>query len=421
MTMTDPEARTAELLTRVASETHAPAHLIARLNSIAASLHGNAWSSRAIVAAPAVALGAAVVLVAAVVTSALAPAANAASILRSAERAAMSGTAALTSYSGTISGESWQGEDGKRAASASTFVQKISTVTPNKLRLDITGTAANRTTGHQLLVSDGATAWIYAPDAKTAQPIPPEFVMQQGPFAASTLAGAQQSFSQVFDVTQQADATVAGRAAYVLRLVPKAGTPMTQQIASVRLWIDQATLLQLGAELDDATGVLMRWHFDTIEVNVDIAADTFAFTPPAGTSVAQLIPPQAAQAMREQQWAMLASQVSFAVFRPLVTVDGLEEVGPGRSDDGLVMVGFRVPNGPVVAAVLQGAPSAFTAGTGGAAITIGDAQATYRVADGLQTIDFDRSGTHIRAQGPAQLPKEALLGVAASLAAVPKP
>jgi hypothetical protein len=85
------------------------------------------------------------------------------------------------------------------------------------------------------------------------------------------------------------------------------------------------------------------------------------------------------------------------------------------------MMGFRVPNGPVVAAVLQGALSAFTAGTGGTAITIGDAQATYRVADGLQTIDFDRSGTHLRVQGPAELPKEALLGVAASLVAVPRP
>jgi negative regulator of sigma E activity len=245
--------------------------------------------------------------------------------------------------------------------------------------------------------------------------------MQQGPFAASTLAGARQSFSRAFAVAKEADATIAGRDAYVLRLVPTADNPMAKEIASLRFWIDQATLLQLGAELSDATGVLMRWHFDTIEVNVDVAPDTFAFTPPDGTRIAELVPPQAAQAMREQQWAMAASRVSFAVFRPLVAIEGLEEVGPGISDDGLVMVGFRVPNGPVVAAALQGAPSAFTSAAGGATITIGDLQATYRVADGLQMLDFDRSGTHVRVQGPAQLPKEALLGVAASLAAVPKP
>jgi outer membrane lipoprotein-sorting protein len=417
----DEEARTAGILTRIASETHAPPGVLALVERRAAAPARPAFAFR-IPNLRAVALVAAGVILAVLVASTVVPArVSAADLLAKAERAATTGTSALASYRGTITGESWMGEQGKRAAAASSFEQQVAFAAPNKLRLDVTATAPNGAVGHQLLISDGTNGWVYAPDAKAAQPIEPQFVLQNGPFAASSLGAALQSFAQAFDATQQADDTVAGRPAYVLKLVPKPGGPLGPQVGSVRMWLDQATLLQVAAEMNDPAGaLLMRWRFATVEVNVDIAASTFAFALPAGTKITQLVPNGAA-AGREQAWAQLAGRIAFALFRPLVTVDGLEEVGPGTAEDGTVLVGFRVPNGPTIVAVLQGPPGTFTVAAGGTSVILGEAQAMYRVADGLQMLDFERAGTHLRVQAPAQLPKEALFGVAASLVAVPKP
>ncbi|HKW77493.1 MAG TPA: outer membrane lipoprotein-sorting protein, partial [Candidatus Limnocylindria bacterium] len=364
--------------------------------------------------AAAVALG--VLLLATLVPSR----ANAADLLARAERAAVNGTIALSSYRGTITGENWMGDQGKRAAQPSTFEQTVSFAAPNKLRLDVTATAPNGAGGKQVFITDGTTGWIYAPDANVVQPVPPQFVLQNGPFAASTLGAAIESFSPAFDATQLADETAAGRAAYVLNLVPKQGNPMAQHVGKVRLWIDQQTLLQLGAEMSDASGaLLMRWRVESLALNVALAPDTFVFTPPADAHRGVIVPPQAMPSDREQVWATLARAVPFQLFRPLVAIEGLEEIGPGRGDNGVVVVPFRVPNGPPVVVLAEGPSSAFPQNGAGTMVTLGEVRATYRLADGVQSLDFDRAGTHVRVQAPAQLPKEALFGLVASLAPVP--
>lgn len=414
---------TAELLTRVASETRATPGALASLDRAVASARTRRVRTFPRLMVPrALPLIAAAVVVAVLVASALLPArVNAADILARAEHAAVNGTAALASYRGTIKGENWMSEQGKRAAQPSTFTQDVSFAAPNKLRLDVTATAPNGAGGKQLLVTDGMVGWIYASDAKVVQQVPPQFVLQNGPFAAGTLGGAIESFSQAFDATQLPDDTIAGRAAYVLNLVPKPGNPLSGQFGTVRFWIDQQTLLQLAAELSDPSGAaLMRWRFETIALNVDVTPDTFAFTPPADAHMGMIVPPQAMPSDRDQVWAMLARAVPFQLFKPLVTIEGLEAVGPAKADNGAVLLPFRVPNGPAIVLLAQGPASAFPQTGDGTAISLGEGQATYRVADGTQTLDFDRAGTHLHIQAPQPLPKEALLALAVSLVAVPK-
>src|SRR3989442_2548992 len=415
------ETRTAERLTRIASETHAPPSALAPLDRAVASAGAphRGLSLRRVTLPHAFPLIAAGVVVAVLVASALLPArVNAADILARAEQAAVNGTTALSSYRGTITGENWMTEHGRTDTSA-TFEQQISFVSPNKLRLEVSASAAGGAVGRHILVTDGTYGWVYVPDAKVAQPVDPHFVLQNGPFAASTLGAAIESFSQAFDATQLPDDAIAGRKAYVLDLVPKRDNPMAQQFGKVKFWIDQETLLQLAAEASDPSGaVLMRWHFDSLTLNVDIAPDTFAFTPPADVHIGVIVPPQAMPSDRDQAWAMLAHQVPFQLFKPMVSIEGLEIVGPGRADNGVVILPFRVPNGPAIVVLAQGPASAFPQTGAGTAITLGEVQATYRVADGAQTLDFDRAGTHVHIQAPQQLPKEALFGVAASLAPV---
>ena len=419
--MNDDE-RTAQLLTRLASETHAPPSAIAAIDRAVGSARAPHRRSLPRVRLPGAAPVVAAALVAAVlVVSALLPGrVNAADILARAEHAAVSGAAAVQSYRGVITGENWMGDQGVRAAAASTFEQQVSFAAPNKVRLDVTARAPNGAVGRQLLVSDGTNGWIYAADAKAAQPVPPEFVLQSAPFAASTLGQAIESFSPAFDATQLADETVAGRRALVLQLVSKQGNPMAKQVSKVRLWLDQETLLQVGAEMSDSSGALMmRWRFDSIALGVEIAPDRFVFVVPPGVKITQILPPGAQQPNRDQAWAMVASQVGFQLFRPICGIDGLEELLPGMADNGLVSLPFRVPNGPAVV-VLQQGPLASFGPVGGDAVTIGDLKATYRVADGAQFLDFDKGATHLRIQAPQPLPKEQLVHLAVSLTPVPK-
>jgi outer membrane lipoprotein-sorting protein len=417
------EERTAQLLTRLALETHAPPSAIAAIDRAVGSARAPHRRAVPRFMLPLTASVVAATLVAAVlVTSALLPArVNAADILARAETTAVRGTVAVQSYRGVIKGQNWMGDQGLRAAAASTFEQQVSFAAPNKVRLDITARAPNGAVGRQLLVSDGTNGWIYVPDAKAAQPVPPEFVLQSAPFAASTLGQAIESFSQAFDATQLADETVAGRRALVLQLVPKQGNPMAKQVSKVRLWLDQETLVQLGAEMSDSSGALMmRWQFDSITLGGEIAPDTFVFALPAGVKITQIVPPGAQQPNRDQAWAMVASQVPFQLFRPVCGIDGLEELLPGKADNGLVMLPFRVPNGPAVVLLQQGALASFGPLIG-EAVAIGDLKATYSVADGAQFLDFDKGATHLRIQAPQPLPREALIHLAVSLTPVPMP
>jgi outer membrane lipoprotein-sorting protein len=359
---------------------------------------------------------AAVVLVASLVV-ATAPA-SASDLLIRAERAAVNGSAALNTYRGTTKGENWMGPDGKRLTVPASYEQKIEFGSPNNVRIETTATDPGGTTGRQQLFFDGKAAWIYAPDAKVAQPIDPRMVLSQSPFAPSTLAGAIEGLSQAFNARQLSDDAVLGRAAHLLELTPK-DPAQSGPMAKITTWLDAQTLLQLGADVRDAQGqLLMTWRFVALELNVDIAASDFTFTPSADVRIGQVLPPGATTAMRIQLWSQLAAQSGFQLFRPFCGIDGLDEGMPSSDQRGVVVVPFTANGAPIVL-MREGPRDAFPS-VSGENVTIGDITAIYRVADANEYLDFDRSGTHVRIQAPQPLGRDPLYHLALSLVAVAK-
>src|SRR5437899_9876572 len=296
---------------------------------------------------------AAVVVLAASLVVATAPA-SASDMLVRAEHAAVNGSASLNTYRGTTKGENWMGPDGKRLTVPASYEQKIEFSSPNNVRIDTTATDPSGATGRQQLFFDGKAAWVYAPDAKVAQPIDPRMVLSQSPFAPSTLAGAIEGLSRAFNARQLSDDAVLGRPAHVLELTPK-DPAQSGPMAKITTWLAAQTLLQLGADVRDAQGqLLMTWRFVALELNVDIAASEFTFTPAGDVRIGQVLPPGAIMAMRMQLWSQLAAQSGFQLYRPFCGIDGLDEGMPGIDQRGVVVVPFAADGSPVV--VMQQGP-----------------------------------------------------------------
>lgn len=370
-------------------------------------------SRHAIAAAGIVAV---VVLVASLVV-ATAPA-SASDLLVRAERAAVNGSSALNTYRGTTKGENWMGPDGKRLTTPASYQQKIEFSSPNNVRIETTATDPSGASGRQQLFFDGKAAWIYVPDAKVAQPIDPRMVLSQSPFAPSTLAGAIEGLSQAFNAKQLSDDAVLGRPAYVLELTPK-DPAQRGPMAKITTWLDAQTLLQLGADVRDAQGqLIMTWRFVALELNVDIAPSDFTFTPSADVRIGQVLPPGAITAMRLELWSQLAAQSGFQLFRPFCGIDGLDEGMPARDQRGVVVLPLTANGSPVVL-MEQGPRDAFPT-VNGENVTIGDITAIYRATDGIEHLDFERSGTHVHIQAPQPLGRDPLYHLAVSLVPVTK-
>ena len=416
--MTDEE-RFAKDLRDLALSIRAPERVSTALDRAAGrtvSHPTSRFSLRSRLAVAAAGIVAVVVLVASLVV-ATAPA-SASDLLIRAEHAAVNGSASFNSYRGTTKGENWMGPDGKRMTVPASYEQKIEFSSPNSVRIETTATDASGATGRQQLFFDGKSAWVYAPDAKVAQPIDPRMVLSQSPFAPSTLAGAIEGLSQAFNARQLSDDAVLGRPAHVLELTPKA-PGQSGPMAKITTWLDAQTLLQLGADVRDAQGqLLMTWRFVGLEMNVDITASDFTFTPSADIRIGQVLPPGAIAAMRMELWSQLAAQSGFQLFRPFCGIDGLDEGMPGRDQRGVVVVPFAANGSPVVL-MQQGPRDAFPS-VNGENVTIGDIAAVYRVANGIEHLDLERSGTHVHIQAPQPLGRDPLYHLAVSLMPVAK-
>jgi len=416
--MTDEE-RFANAVRGLALSIRAPETVSIALDRAAAQVVAHPtsrFSLRSRHALAAAGIGAVVVLAASLVV-ATAPA-SASDLLVRAERAAVNGSASLNTYRGTTRGENWMGPDGKRLAVPASYEQKIEFSSPNSVRIETTATDPSGATGRQQFFFDGKGAWIYAPEAKVAQPIDPRMVLSQSPFAPSTLAGAIEALSQAFNARQLSDDAVLGRPAHVLELSPK-DPARSGPMAKITTWLDAQTLLQLGADVRDAQGqLLMTWRFVALELNVDIAASDFTFTPSADVRIGQVLPPGATIAMRMQFWSQLAAQSGFQLFRPFCGIDGIDESMPASDQRGMVVVPFTADGSPVVL-MQQGPRDAFPS-VSGENVTIGDVTAIYRVADGTEHLDFERSGTHVHIQAPQPLGRDPLYHLAVSLVPVAK-
>ena len=163
----------------------------------------------------------------------------------------------------------------------------------------------------------------------------------------------------------------------------------------------------------------MTWRFVGLELNADVPASDFSFTPGGDVRIGQVLPPGATTGMRLELWSQLAAQSSFSVFRPFCGIDGLDEGMPARDDRGVVILPFAANGAPVV--VMQQGPRDAFPSASGESVTVGDVSAIYRTADGTEHLDFDRAGTHVHIQAPQPLGRDPLYHLAVSLVPVAKP
>lgn len=131
----------------------------------------------------------------------------------------------------------------------------------------------------ELLVVTAKDVWDYLPDEELAYRYAPE-VVQDSRSILQVVTG-QTRLDKDFSVESEKDQD--GLA--VLRLYPK--EPSTQLVEAV-LWVDKTTYLIKQAQILDFYGNTNEVTFSSLTPNVPIKADTFAFSPPKGTTVEDL-------------------------------------------------------------------------------------------------------------------------------------
>jgi outer membrane lipoprotein carrier protein len=130
-----------------------------------------------------------------------------------------------------------------------------------------------------VVVADGTYLWTYYPSSQPDQVV-------RAPLAA---AGQQVDFEREFlerpverfNSTLDGEATVAGRPAYLLTLVPK--EPAGYQ--KVRIWVDRDDALVRRFEITEQNESVRRIELRDLAVNLPLGDDLFRFTPPAGAQV----------------------------------------------------------------------------------------------------------------------------------------
>jgi chaperone LolA len=140
---------------------------------------------------------------------------------------------------------------------------------PNRMRWDYAAP------DEQLIVGDGETLWIYQPDLKQAIKAPLRDAFQaQTPL--TFLAGLGR-IERDFDVSLQAE----DAERWTLKLVPKG----EQELGTLILIVRRKDAGLAEARITDPLGTTTSLTFADEVRNVDIAAERFRFTPPAGVDV----------------------------------------------------------------------------------------------------------------------------------------
>lgn len=165
---------------------------------------------------------------------------------------------------------------------------RVAFALPNKARVSVLDNMAER-----VLTTDGATAWAYDSQKREATKLTmpawsakPEVAPDKGSYDPQAVA---KRFLAAVDPTTKVEVTgterVAGRDAYLLRLVPRTDTTT---VGSVTLAVDSKKWIPLQVTVMPRTGKdpAVQLGFSAVSFNVPSAA-TFAFTPPQGTKVTQ--------------------------------------------------------------------------------------------------------------------------------------
>ena len=188
-------------------------------------------------------------------------------------------------------------------------------------------------------VSDGTDLWLYSPTDSYVT----IYTLDAGANGKDSLAlfgnglmnlnDLFQSTSTCYNAKVAGDATVAGRAAYVIdlgpSLCPSASAP--EMNGKLMIWVDKETFFVLKQEQYSIQGdtVIMSSEVQQVQYNVAIDPARFTFTPPSGLQVQDYRPKPTPSASEYQaQLEQLAKQHDFPLFVPGYMLQGLGPLQP---------------------------------------------------------------------------------------------
>jgi outer membrane lipoprotein carrier protein len=131
-----------------------------------------------------------------------------------------------------------------------------------------------------VIVGDGQYFWVYYP-SNNAQQVIRSSAAAAGESGVNLQAQFVGNPVQRFEHTLEGTATVAGRAAHVLLLVPR----QRAEYRSLRVWLDDGDALARRFEITEHNGSVRRFDLQNMQVNPAIPDEVFRFTPPAGVRV----------------------------------------------------------------------------------------------------------------------------------------
>ncbi len=131
------------------------------------------------------------------------------------------------------------------------------------------------------IVADGKHVWLYLPSTTPGQVL--RSPIGEGAGGVDVTAQFLSSPKTRFTITPEGSATVGGRAADVLLLVPK--TANDRPFARAKVWVDAKDGLIRQFEVTDAQGLTRKVTLSDVQVNGKVDAGAFKFSPPKGVRV----------------------------------------------------------------------------------------------------------------------------------------
>ncbi len=130
-----------------------------------------------------------------------------------------------------------------------------------------------------IVVADGRYIWMYYPSNDPGQ------VMRARLSEGGQQVDLQREFlsdaTSRFNATRTGGATIGGREAHALTLVPREASPYSQ----VRLWVDAQDHLVRRFEITEQNGTIRKLEMSGLRANPTLAADLFEFEPPPNVQI----------------------------------------------------------------------------------------------------------------------------------------
>jgi outer membrane lipoprotein carrier protein len=147
----------------------------------------------------------------------------------------------------------------------------------NRIGIRFTDPAGDR------IVADGRWLWIYIPSTTPDQVI--RASLAQGANSVDLTGQFLTAPRSKYNISDAGTATVGGRPAHGLLLVPK--REGSQPFTRATVWVDDRDALVRQFEVTDQNGVTRRVRLTSIRPNAPVDAAAFRFTPPQGVRVVQ--------------------------------------------------------------------------------------------------------------------------------------